>query len=121
MKHLIIFFACSFLFLQYVTAQDSAKAAELQPRHAPTVRITFSETQAMRVPLMDIRDSSIYVYEKTSAHTNPMHRTNIYNESDWNSYNYSHIQSVKVRNKKLRAWLIPVSIVAGVVAGALIA
>jgi hypothetical protein len=121
MKRLIIFFACSFLFLHNVTAQDGAKTVEPKPRHAPTVRISFSETQSMRVPLMDIRDSSIYVYEKTSAYRSPTHRTNIYNESDWSSYNYSHIQSIKVRNKKLRAWLIPVSVVAGVVAGALIA
>jgi hypothetical protein len=121
MKQLIIFFACSFLFLQNLTAQDSVKTAEPKPRHAPVVRITFSETQSMRVPLMAIRDSSVYVYEKISQHKGPMHKTNIYNESDWNSYNYRYIESIKVSNQKLKSWLIPVSIVAGVVAGALIA
>ena len=45
---------------------------------------------------------------------------NIYDESGWDSYNYRFIESIKVRNKKLRSWLLPVSIVGGMVAGALI-
>ena len=74
----------------------------------------------MRVHIMNIKDSSVFVYQKASAKTDPLQNTNIYNESNWDSYNYRFIESIKVRNKKLRHWVIPVSIVAGVVAGGII-
>jgi hypothetical protein len=120
MKPMIVYITCSILFLQNIKSQDSLKMGELKPRRAPVVRVTFSESQSMRVPLMAIRDSSIFVYAKTSTHKDPMHRTNFYIESNWDSYNYRYIESIKISNSKLRSWLIPVSIVAGVVAGAII-
>jgi hypothetical protein len=120
MKSITICLAFGLLFLQNVKSQDSLKTGESKPRRVLYARITFSESQSIRVPLMAIRDSSIFVYEKTSAHKDPMHRTNIYIESNWDSYNYRFIQNIKVRNKKLRSWLLPVMIVGGAVAGALI-
>jgi hypothetical protein len=44
----------------------------------------------------------------------------MYVESNWDSYNYRYIESIKVSNKKLRSWLLPVMIVGGAVAGAMI-
>jgi hypothetical protein len=120
MKPMIVYITCSFLFLQHIRSQDSAKTSEAKPARAPIVRVNFSETQSMRVPLMAIRDSSIFVYEKKSAHKDPLHKTNIYIESNWDSYNYRFIQSIKVSNRKLRSWLLPVTIVGSVIAGALI-
>ena len=58
---------------------------------------------------MNFKDSSVFVYEKAKAKPDPLHTTNIYDESKWDSYNYRFIESIRVRNKKLRYWVIPVS------------
>jgi Na+-translocating ferredoxin:NAD+ oxidoreductase RnfD subunit len=120
MKAIIVFFIYSLLFLQYSKSQDSLKINETQSYHKVNARISFSETQSMRVPIMAMTDSSIFVYEKSSVHKDPLHKTNIYIQSNWDSYNYRFISSVKVQNRKLRAWLIPTSIVAGLIGGAII-
>jgi Na+-translocating ferredoxin:NAD+ oxidoreductase RnfD subunit len=120
MKPITVCLACSFLLLQPVKAQDSLKYEQIQTHQALLARITFSETQSMKVHIMNIKDSAVFVYQKASGKPDPFHTTNIYNESSWDSYNYRFIQSVKVRNKKIRSWLLPVSIVGGIVAGALI-
>ena len=120
MKPFTVCLAFMFILLQHVKAQDSLQSEQIKTHQALHVRITFSGTQSMIVPLMAIGDSSIFVYEKTSAHKHPLHRTNIYVESNWDSYSYKYIESIKVRNRTLRAWLIPVSVVAGVVAGTII-
>ena len=120
MKPIAVFLACSFFFIQNIKSQDSLKSEQAKTHKALIARITFSETQTMRVHIMNIKDSSVFVYQKASAKTDPLQNTNIYNESNWDSYNYRFIESIKVRNKKLRHWVIPVSIVAGVVAGGII-
>jgi len=120
MKQVIICFACSFLFLQHIKSQDSLKSGQVKTHQAMLARITFSGAQSIKVHIMNIKDSSVFVYQKISGKPDPLHKTNIYIESKWDSYNYRFIQSVKVRNKKLRSWLLPVSIVGGVVVGALI-
>jgi hypothetical protein len=120
MKPITVFLVFGILFLQHVKAQDSLKSEQAKSHQASLVRITFSGTQSMRVPLMAIRDSSIFVYEKTSTHKDPWHKSNMYVESNWDSYNYRYIESIKVSNKKLRSWLLPVMIVGGAVAGAMI-
>jgi len=120
MKPMTICLACCFLFLQNIKSQDSLKRGELVLHRAVQARISFSENQSMRVPIMAIRDSSIFVYEKTSAHKDPFRTTDIYDESNWDSYNYRYIESIKVINKPLRSWVMPVSIVTGVIAGLII-
>jgi hypothetical protein len=69
---------------------------------------------------MDIKDSSLYIYSKKSAKPDPLHQVNMNMPSGWESYNYKFVTGVKVRNKSLRAWVTPTSIVAGIVAGAII-
>lgn len=120
MKPITICLAFSFLFLQNIKSQDSLKSGQAKTHKALIAHITFSETQTMRVHIMNFKDSSVFVYQKTSAKSDPLQNTNIYNESNWDSYNYRFIESIKVRNKKLRHWVIPVSIVAGVIAGGII-
>ncbi|HLA58744.1 MAG TPA: hypothetical protein VK622_08285 [Puia sp.] len=120
MKPVIICIACSCLLLQNIISQDSLKSGQAKTHRALLARITFSETQSMKVHIMNIKDSAVFVYQKASGKPDPFHKVNIYNEAGWDSYNYRFIESVKVRNKKLRSWLLPVAIVGGFVAGALI-
>jgi len=120
MKPMVICLACSFLFLHNIKSQDSLKSGQAETHQALLAKITFSETQSIKVHIMNIKDSSVFVYQKVSGKPDPFHKTNIYVESNWDSYNYRFIQSVTVRNKKVRSWVLPVSIVGGAVAGALI-
>lgn len=120
MKPTIVCLACSFLFLQYIKSQDSLKSGQALTHQALLARITFSETQSMKVHIMAIKDSSVFVYQKASGKPDSLQKTNIYNESNWDSYNYRFIQNIKVRNTKIRAWLLPIAIVGGAIAGALI-
>jgi hypothetical protein len=120
MKPLIICIACSFLFFQNIKSQDSLKSEQIKTHRALLARITFSESQSAMVHIMNIKDSAVFVYQKTSGKPDPFHKTNIYDASHWDSYNYRFIESIKVRNKTLRSWLLPVSIVGGFVAGAAI-
>jgi hypothetical protein len=120
MKPMTICLACSFLFFQNIKSQDSLKTGGVKTYQALLARIKFSETQNMKVYIMAIKDSSVFVYQKASDKQDPLQSTNIYNESNWDSYNYRFIQSIKVRNKKIRSWLLPVTIVGGAIAGALI-
>ena len=87
MKPITVFLVFSILFLQHVKAQDSLQSGQTRTHKALIARITFSETQTMRVHIMNIKDSSVFVYQKASAKTDPLQNTNIYNESNWDSYN----------------------------------
>ncbi len=120
MKPIAVFLGFSILFLQHVKSQDSLQSGQAKTHKALIASITFSETQTMRVHIMNFKDSSVFVYQKASAKPDPLQTTNLYNESNWDSYNYRFIESIRVRNKKLRHWVIPVSIVAGVIAGVII-
>lgn len=120
MKSIACCLAFGLLFLQNVKSQDSLKYEQVKTHQALLAKITFSETQTIKVHIMNIKDSSVFVYQKASGKPDPFHKTIIYNESSWDSYNYRFIENIKVRNKKLRSWLLPVSIVGGIVAGALI-
>jgi len=121
MKPITICLACCFLFLQNIKSQDSLKTGQVKTHHPLTVTITFSETQSMRVQMMAIKDSSVFVYQKAPGKKNTSQSTNMYSESNWDSYNYIFIQKIRVRNTKIRAWLLPVAIVGGAIAGGLIA
>ena len=120
MKPVIVYLAFSFLFLQHIKSQDSIQYEHLKTHKALLARINFAGTQNIKVHIMNIKDSNIFIYQKVSGKPDPLHKTNIYIESTWDSYNYRFIQSVQVSNKKLRSWLLPVSIVGGIVVGALI-
>jgi hypothetical protein len=110
----------SFFILQNVKSQDSLQ--QLPKTHPPvySIKLFFPGEQSISTHLMDIKDSSIYIYTKKSAKADPLHRVNMNTPTDWESYNYKFVTGVKVRNKSLRSWLIPTSIVAGIVAGAFI-
>ena len=120
MKQLIILFACSLLFHQKIKSQDSLKSGQAITHQALLAKITFSASQSAKVHIMDIKDSAVFVYQKVSGKPDPFHKTNIYNEAHWDSYNYRFIESIKVPNKTVRSWLLPVTIIGGVIAGALI-
>lgn len=120
MKPMTICLACSFLFFQNIKSQDSLKYEPLKVHEALLAKITFSATQSMKVHIMNIKDSSVFVFQKVSGKPDPFHKTNIYNDVNWDSYNYRSIESVKVTNKKVRSWVLPVTIVGGAIAGALI-
>jgi hypothetical protein len=120
MNPITVCLACSFLLLQHIKAQDSVKSGQAKTHQALLAGITFSGSQIMKVHIMNIKDSSVFVYQKASGKPDPFHKVNIYTDSNWDSYHYRFIESVKVRNKKLRSWLLPVAIVGGIVAGALI-
>ena len=120
MKNITSCLAFLVLFMQVVKSQDSLKSRQVRTYQALPVMITFSETQTMKVRMMAIKDSSVLVYQKAPDKQDALHNTNMYNESNWDSYNYRFIQKIKVRNTKIRAWLLPVAIVGGAIAGALI-
>jgi len=119
MKPLLISLMFSFFLLQNVKSQDSLQ----QPKTPPPVyaiKLFLPGDQTLRTHLMDIKDSSLYIYSKKSAKPDPLHQVNMNMPSGWESYNYKFVTGVKVRNKSLRAWVTPTSIVAGIVAGAII-
>jgi hypothetical protein len=120
MKPLIICLTCSLLFFQNIKSQDNLKFQQTKTHHALLARIIYTDEQTMMAHIMNFKDSAIYVYENISGRPDPFHKINIYAESNWNSYNYRTIESIKVRKQGLRAWLLPVSIVGGVLAGGLI-
>lgn len=120
MKPFIICIACSFLIFQNIKSQDSLKSEQAKKHHALLARITFSDTQSMMAHITNFKDSAIYVYENISGKPDPFHKIDIYAESNWTSYNYRMIESVKVRREGLRSWVLPVSIIGGVLAGGLI-
>lgn len=120
MKPAIFCFAFSLLFIHSIKSQDSLKSVQVKTHLALLARITFSESQSAKVHIMDIRDSAVFVYQKVGGKPDPLHKTNIYNEAHWDSYNYRFIESIKVRNKTVRSWLLPVAIVGGAIAGAFI-
>ncbi len=120
MKPFIICFFCSLLFLQNIKSQDSLKSEQAKTHQALLARISFTAGLSMKVHIMNINDSAVLVYQKVGGKPDPFHKTNIFNEANWDSYNYRFIESVKVRNKTVRSWLLPVAIVGGVIAGALI-
>jgi len=71
---------------------------------------------------MAIKDSSIFTYTKKDARPDPLHKEKgIRNmETNWTSYNYKMLVSIKVNNQELRAWTIVTGAIAGIVAGAII-
>ncbi|MDP9042206.1 MAG: hypothetical protein M3N30_09500, partial [Bacteroidota bacterium] len=121
MKPLTVYLAISVLFLQNVKSQDSLNPKLNEARHPVyTARFYLLGGQNMKAKLMLIKDSSFFIYQKSSAGRDPFHKTNIYAESQWERYNYKFIESIQVNNKKIRGWPIPTSIVVGIVGGALI-
>jgi hypothetical protein len=120
MKPIIVCLTGIFVLLQLVQGQDSLKSVQVKTHRALLARITFAHTQTIKVHIMNMKDSSVFIYQKAPGKPDPFHKTNIYIESDWDTYNYRFIESVTVRNKKVRSWVLPVTIVGGIVAGSFI-
>ena len=124
MKHTTICLALSVLFLQVVKSQDSLKAKGAETPHSTySIRLNLLQGQSFTVHLMDIKDSSVFVFQKKSLAPDPFHKgkTLMNIDSNWDQYNYRFITSIKVRNKKLRTWTILSGLVVGTVAGIAIA
>lgn len=124
MKHIIICLACSVLLIQSTKSQDSSKSREAQtPRPTYSVTLNLTQDQSFSAHLMNIKDSSVFVFQKKSAAPDPFHkgRTLMNIDSNWDQYNYRFITSIKVRNKTLRTWTILTGVVVGAVAGTIIA
>jgi hypothetical protein len=120
MKPATISLIFSFLLLQNVKSQDSLQHQLKEHPPVYLIKLFLPGDQSLRTHLMNIKDSSLYIYIKKSAKLDPLHKVNINIPSDWESYKYSFVTGVKVRNKSLRSWVIPTSIVAGILAGAII-
>src|SRR5579864_3967277 len=110
MKPVIICIACNILFLQNIKSQDSLVSQQPKQHPALSASLTLIGNLTMKVHIMGIKDSSLFIHQKTSGNPDPFHKTNIYLESGWDKYNYRTIESIKVTNQKLRSWLLPVSI-----------
>jgi hypothetical protein len=120
MKPLLISLIFTFLLLQNVRSQDSLQE---HPKTHPlvySIKLFLPGEQSLSTHLMNIKDSSLYTYTKKSVKPDPFHKVNMHIPSDWESFNYKFVTGIKVRNKSLRAWVIPTFIVAGILAGALI-
>lgn len=105
MKNITVCLAFSVLFLQTAKSQDSLKSNKAETPH-PTysVRLNLLKDQSFTAHLMDIKDSSVFVFQKKSAAPDPFHKgTKLMSiDSNWDQYNYRFITSIKVRNKTLR-------------------
>jgi len=124
MKYFTVSFAFSLLFLQVVQSQDSSKPKEIETPHTIyMIRVYPLNGLSFSAHLMDIKDSSIFVFQKKSAAPDPLHKGKILMniDSNWDQYNYRFITSIKVRNKTLRTWTILSGLVVGAVAGVVIA
>ena len=122
MKPVIICIVSVFLFIQNIKSQDSLHSNPEKPSHPVYfVKVFLPGGQTFGASLMNIKDSSIYLYTKKTTKPDPFHSANKEIASTWDAYNYKFIMGIKVRNKTLRSWLIPTSIVAGAIAGAFIA
>jgi len=109
MKLQIIWFVSSFLFIQNVISQDSLQTRKPE-QHKPvySARIYLPGTQNFTANLMDIKDSSIFTWQKKTSSPDPFHKhsMSMFDEAGWEKYDYKVIQSVKIRKKTLRAILI---------------
>lgn len=101
-------------------SQDSLKITEGISNKPVTARINLPQGQYFNCFIMAIHDSSAFIYQRGTAKHGHFQRENIYDQSAWQKYQYSYIESVIVRNHSLRSWLIPTTIVVGVLAGALV-
>jgi len=124
MKNITVCLSFSVLFFQAAKSQDSLKPKEAETPHSTySVRLNLLRDQSFTARLMDIKDSSVFVFQKKSAAPDPFHKgkTLMNIDSNWDQYNYRFITSIKVRNKTLRTWTILTGFVVGAVAGTLIA
>lgn len=123
MKYITVCLACAVLILQSAKSQDSLKYKEAETPH-PTysIKLNLLKDQSFTAHLMDIKDSSVFVFQIKSAAPDPFHKnTKLMNiDSNWDQYNYRFITSIKVHNNKLRTWTILTGVVVGAVAGILI-
>ena len=89
------------ILFQNIKSQDSLASEQPEKHPALSASLTFIGNLNMKVHIMGIKDSSLFVHkQKTSANPDPFHRTNIYIESAWDKYNYRTIESIKVPNNK---------------------
>jgi hypothetical protein len=121
MKPVTICLIIYILFLQNVKSQDSLQSGKIQLLKSLMAKMTVPNGQTMEVRLMGIGDSTLIIYQKSSDNTVHHQKTNIYLKSEWESWNYKFIESVKVRNKTLRALVVPAAAVLGMIGGIIIA
>ncbi len=123
MKLLTVYLSFSVFVLQNVKSQDSLKLIQVQAT-APVynVRVYLPGGQNMKVYLMAVRDSSIYIFQKQSAKPDPLHKVhpNMHDTTAWEKYDYSSIVKIKVMDKKLRTWATLGGTALGLAAGAII-
>lgn len=121
MKLLIVLLAVSLCSLHNINAQDSIRPNQVQPdRPVYSIRLYLPGGQNMKVWLMDIRDSSIYIFQKQSSKPDPLRKINKDDTSAWDKYDYKYIAGIKVMDKKLRTWTTLGGLVVGLAAGAII-
>ena len=123
MKKITVCLAVTVFFLQVGKSQDSLNTKESgAPKPGQMIRIYLPQGQNFTAHLMDIKDSSVFVFQKSKA-PDPLHKSKRLMEldSNWDKYNYRFITSIKVRNKTLRTWTILTGLVAGAIAGVAIA
>ncbi len=121
MKLLTASLLFSLLFLQNLKSQDSLQMKKNKPQPPVySIKLILPGSQTFEAHLMNIKDSSIYVYTKSKAKQRPSHKINKNDPSNWESYHYKFVTGIKMRNNGLRSWLMPTTIVAGIIGGALI-
>jgi len=124
MKNITSCLAFLVLFMQVVKSQDSLKSKATETPHATyMIRLNLIQDQSFSAHLMDIRDSSIFVFQKKSSAPDPFHKGKILMniDSNWDQYNFRTIASIKVHDKSLRTISILTGLVVGTIAGIAIA
>lgn len=122
MKRLTALLILSLFFLQNLKPQDSLKPKQAQSTQPVySIRLYLPGGQNMKVWLMDIRDSSIYVFQKQSSKADPLHKHNMNDTSAWDKYDYKYVVRIKIMDKKLRTWSVLGGMIIGFGAGYLIA
>jgi hypothetical protein len=120
MKTILFMLICCLSVSWNARSQDSLKKTGELPYKPVTARINLVQGQYFSGYIMAIRDSSMFIYQKGSAKHGPFYKANIYDESTWQKYHSSYVESVKVGNHSLRSWLIPTTVIVGVLAGAFV-
>jgi hypothetical protein len=120
MKQILFLLIACLAISGIAKSQDSLKITEGISNKPVTARINLPQGQYFNGFIMAIHDSSMFIYQRGTSKHGHFERENIFDQSAWQKYQYSFIESVIVRNHSLRSWLIPTTIVVGVLAGALV-
>jgi hypothetical protein len=82
MKLLTVYLTLSLFFLQNIKSQDCLKPKLVQATQPLySIRLYLPGGQTMKVWLMDMTDSSIYVFQKQSSKPDPLHKVSMNDSS----------------------------------------